>query len=65
MVDDLNHVQGTRCLRDQGLRREIHRVRDQSVRTQVSEINVYVENHFPKELQLESLQLSDEVMLSE
>jgi hypothetical protein len=47
------------------LRPEIHRVRDQSVRIQVSAINVYAENHSPKELQLVFWQLSDEELQSE
>ena len=65
MVGDLNRVPNMRYLINQGRRRVIHRVRDQFVRTQVSETDVCVENHFPKEQLLESLQPSDEGKRSE
>ena len=65
MVGDLNRVPNMRYLINQGRRRVIHRVRDQFVRTQVSETDVCAGNHFPKEQLLESLQPSDEVKRSE
>jgi hypothetical protein len=53
------------CLEDLDLRLVIHLVRGQSVRTPMSVKVWCVENHFPKELQLESLRLSDAMMQSE
>ena len=65
MVDDLNRVQDMRYLINLGLPQVIHRVRDQFVRTQVSETDECVGNHFPKEQLLESMQPSDEGKRSE
>ena len=65
MVDVLNHVLSKLCPVNQDLRPVILQVHDQSVRTQVSEIGVCAENHFPTVLQLVSLQLSDEELQSE
>jgi hypothetical protein len=50
---------------DLDLLRVIHQVRDQSVRTPLNVTTACVENHFPKEQQLASLQLIGEGMLSE
>jgi hypothetical protein len=51
--------------KDQDLRPVIHLARDQSARIQGNAIDVYVENHSPKEQQLESLPPSDEEPQSE
>jgi hypothetical protein len=47
------------------LRQVIRQARGQSVHTPLNAINVCVENHSPKELQLESLQQVCEVLLNE
>ena len=65
MVGDLNRARDMQSPANQDLRQVILRVRDQSVRIQVSAKGECVESHSPKGLQLESLRQGDEVQLSE
>jgi hypothetical protein len=55
MVGALSHVKDMRCLVNLDLLRVIHRVLAQFVRTLKNVKVVCVENHFPKERQLEFL----------
>ena len=65
MVGALNRVQDKQFLVNLDLLPVIHQVHDQSAHIQVSEIDEFSENHFPKELRLEFLQLIDEGLQSE
>jgi hypothetical protein len=65
MVGDPYRATNKQFLINQDLRQVIRRVRDQSVRIQVSEINEYVGNRSPMEQLLVSLQQGVEVQPSE
>ena len=64
MVGVLNRELNKQYQLNLGQRPVRHQIRDQSERIQVSETNVFVENRFPKELLLESLQLGDVALQS-
>ena len=65
MVDGPYRAIDKQFPKDQDLRLVIHLARDQSAHIQGNAIDVYVENHSPKELRLESLLPSDEEPQSE
>jgi hypothetical protein len=64
MVGVPNHVTSTPYLVDLDPLQVIRQVRDQFVRIPVNVKVEFAENHFPKELLLEFLQLNVEAMLS-
>jgi hypothetical protein len=64
MVGVPNHVTSTPYLADLDPRQVIRRVRDQFGHIPMNAKVEFAENHFPKELLLEFLQLNVEAMLS-